>query len=99
MDDKVFVFSKSSTLKQFVGKLPTNYMFEYFVGLALKGLIFSKLNPFTKREIPMQYVMLCRIWYHLYNLENLRNTHGGGLLLVKLQTSVCNFIKVTLIYS
>ena len=29
--------------------------------------------------------MRCAIWYHLYNLENVKNTHGGMLLLVKLQ--------------
>ena len=35
-----------NTLKQFVGKLPTNCLsvFDHFVGLALKGLI-PKLNP------------------------------------------------------
>ena len=27
----------------------------------------------------------CAIWYHLRNLKNVRNTHGGLLLLVKLQ--------------
>ena len=25
--------------------------------------------------------MLCAIWYHLYNFENGKNTHGGVLLL------------------
>ena len=30
--------------------------------------------------------MLCAIWYHLYNLKNVKNIHGGKLLLVKLQT-------------
>ena len=30
-------------------------------------------------------VMFCAIWYHLYNLKNVKNTHGGMLLLVKLQ--------------
>ena len=32
-----------STIKQFVGKLPTNYLsvFDHFVGLALKGLKIS----------------------------------------------------------
>ena len=25
------------------------------------------------------------IWYHIYNLENVKNTNGGVLLLVKLQ--------------
>ena len=28
---------------------------------------------------------LCAIWYHLCNLKNVKNTHGGVLLLVKLQ--------------
>ena len=32
-------------------------------------------------------VMLCAIWYHLYNLKNVKNTQGGVLLLVKLQAS------------
>ena len=29
--------------------------------------------------------MCCAIWYHLYNLRNVKNIHGGVLLLVKLQ--------------
>ena len=29
--------------------------------------------------------MRCAIWYHLYNLKNVKNTHGGVLILVKLQ--------------
>ena len=27
-------------------------------------------------------VMLCIIWYYLYNLKNVKNIHGGVLLLV-----------------
>ena len=27
--------------------------------------------------------MFCAIWYHLYNLKNVKNTYGGVLLLVK----------------
>ena len=30
-------------------------------------------------------VMFCAIWYHLYNLKNMKNTHGGVLLIVSLQ--------------
>ena len=30
------------------------------------------------------YVERCAIWYHLYNLNNVKNTHGGVLILVKL---------------
>ena len=29
-------------------------------------------------------VMFYSIWYHLYNLKNMKNIHGGVLLLVKL---------------
>ena len=31
------------------------------------------------------YVVRCAIWYYLYNLTNVKNTHGGMLILVKLQ--------------
>ena len=34
--------------------------------------------------------MLCAIWYHLINFKNVKNTHGGVLLLVKLQASKSN---------
>ena len=30
-------------------------------------------------------VMLCLIWDHLYNLKNVKDNHGGALLLVTLQ--------------
>ena len=39
------------------------------------------------------YVMLCAICYHFFNLKNVKNTHGGLLLLVRLQALVCNFSK------
>ena len=37
--------------------------------------------------------MLCDIWYHLYILECMENTHKEVLLSVKLQASALNFIK------
>ena len=33
---------------------------------------------------PLLNVMPCAIWYHLYNLKNVKNTHGGVLISVKL---------------
>ena len=36
--------------------------------------------------------MFCAIWYHLYNLKNMKSTHGGLLLLVKLQASATHHI-------
>ena len=41
-----------------------------------------------------EYVMRCAIWYHLYNLKNVKNTHGGVLILIKLQALACNFTKI-----
>ena len=38
-------------------------------------------------------LMRCKIWCHLCNLKNVKNTHGGVLLLVKLQASSCTFTK------
>ena len=33
------------------------------------------------------------IWYYLYNLKKVENTHAGVLLLAKLQTEACNITK------
>ena len=35
--------------------------------------------------------MRCAIWYHFYNLKNVKSTHGGVLILVKL-------LKLTLLH-
>ena len=32
-----------------------------------------------------EYVIFCAIWYHLDNLKNVKNTHGGVLILAKLR--------------
>ena len=37
--------------------------------------------------------MRCAIWYHLYYLRDVKNTHGGVLLLVNLKAEACNFTK------
>ena len=36
----------------------------------------------------------CAIWYHLHNFKNLKNTHEGVLILVKLQAAACNFTTI-----
>ena len=35
------------------------------------------------RNYYLTFVMRCAIWHHLYNLRNVKNTHGRVLLLVK----------------
>ena len=34
------------------------------------------------------------VWYHLYNLRDVKKTHGGVLILVKLQALACTFTKI-----
>ena len=48
-------------------------------------LSFSCRTETKNRCFLWIYVMFCAIWYHLYNLKNVKKTHGGVLLLVKLQ--------------
>ena len=49
---------------------------------------------FTRR-----YVMCCVIWHHLYNLKNVKNTHGRVLFLVKLQAlKPATLLKVTFLH-
>ena len=42
--------------------------------------------------------MPCAIWYHLYNLKNVKNTHRGVLLLVKLQAKFLTLLKLKLLH-
>ena len=44
-----------------------------------------------------QVVMLCMIWYHLYNLKTVKNADREVLLLVKLQVLTCNSTKLTIL--
>ena len=37
--------------------------------------------------------MCCAIWYHSYNLKNVKSIHGRVLLLAKLQAKAWNFTK------
>ena len=53
----------------------------------------------AKLSATFKYVIRCVIWQHLYNLKNVKNTHGVVLILVKLQAEACNFIlKLTLLH-
>ena len=45
------------------------------------------------QSLEVYYVMHCAIFFHQYNLENVKNAHGGVLLLVKLQTEASNITK------
>ena len=41
------------------------------------------------------YVIFCAIWYHLYNLKNVKNTHGGVTLLRSCFSRFLNYTNST----
>ena len=63
------------------------------VDLYVLILLKINANEFLLLTIFGEYVVLCAIWYYSYNLKNVKNTHGGVLLIVKLQALACNFTK------
>ena len=46
-------------------------------------------------EITVAYITLCAIYYHL---ENVKNIHGGVIVLVKLQAKPVTLLKVSFLY-
>ena len=55
------------------------------VQLILMFSVFRTELKIALLHVASSYGMFCAIWYDLYNLKNVKNTHGGVLLLVKLQ--------------
>ena len=49
---------------------------------------YAGLKWVNIQNFNMKIVMLCAIWHHLYNLKNVKNTHGGVILLVMLQAAL-----------
>ena len=43
--------------------------------------IIKIITVYTRKINEVRYA----IWYYLYSLKNMKNTHGGVLILVKLQ--------------
>ena len=65
-----------------------------FLPILLGKCIISEWNIlFCIAKVIFSNETLCAIWYHLYELKNGKNTHGGVLLLVKLQVEPSNFTK------
>ena len=60
--------------------------------------VHSPTENMIQLNIFASYVKRWAIWYHLYNLKNVKNSHGGVLTLVKLQASACNLLKLTLLH-
>ena len=71
------LFNLANCVKQ---ALKTFEVAHFWVNSLAHGA-FSSFKP--DKRIRTLYVMFCTIWYHLYNLKNMKNTNGGILLLVK----------------
>ena len=55
-------------------------------------MYFGNWNSFI-----LSQMMRCTIWYYLYNFKNVKNTHGGVSILVKLKPATLlklNFTKI-----
>ena len=53
-----------------------------------------KLQAEALRDL-LDHAMRCVIWYHLYILKNVKNAHGGVLLLVELKPAT--LLEITLL--
>ena len=74
-----------------ISKLPPNLFLCRFRSLQMKlrRPLRTTHSTFVALQSDMNnfksYVMLCPIWYHLYNIKNVKNIHGEVLLLVSLK--------------
>ena len=68
--------------------------------LFLKKNLYKIYKIYKSIQMPQKYVVRCVIWYHMYNLKNVKNTHGGVVLSVKLQAllQVSTLLRVTLLH-
>ena len=70
-----------------------NDIFYTFKFIELSKTVQKKKTVKKRNFLNFLNVMRCAILYHYYNLKNVKKTHGGALLLVKLQAEACNFAK------
>ena len=69
----------SITVLYKINKFPGALMY------VLVKILVYKIWKYSISRYQTKYETLCAIWYHLYNFKKLKNTHGGVLLLAKLQ--------------
>ena len=71
-------------------------LLEPILTTVILSLIFTGILKDTSKEklyqerlqlqgLPVLVHIRCAIWYYLYNLKNVKNTHGAVLLLVKVK--------------
>ena len=68
-------------------------MFCYNCAGSLESIISFPIAYETSQQ--HLFVMLCVILYHLYNLKNVKNTHGRTLLLIKTKSNTPPWVFFT----
>ena len=63
--------------------------------MVVNGLTKFFYGYYFSSSLILDIVTLCAIWYHLYNLKNMRNIHGGVLLLVITKSSTPPWVFFT----
>ena len=69
----------------------------FFIISATANIVANSTKSSYGKIYGFLIVMLCTIWSHFYILKNVKNTHGGVLLSVKLQAPA-TLLKVTLLH-
>ena len=93
--DDIFQISNNSELQHHNLGWHISNIKQLKIAALQSWLIYFKYQTSQNCSITMLVVsirvMPCAIWYHLCNLKNVKNTHGGLLLLVEMQAWACNF--------
>ena len=63
----------------------------HYVAILLEKMLIWA--PFS--QLMCTFSLCINPCHHLHNLKNVKNNHGGMLLLLKMQVSTCNFTKST----
>ena len=83
------VYQRRTQTIQMDLSLPAQYVARYIIGQERLQIPTKIRETKTNLKMTTSYVMRCAIWYHFYNLRNVKNTLGGVLLAVKLLLHGC----------
>ena len=73
-----------SSISSFLSILKFIFFHRYFFNHQLSNLSFSRIVNIDNQ---ITFVVRCAVQYHMHNLKNVKNTHGGVLLLVNFNKS------------
>ena len=93
----LFLLFSLATVYSFIDVVFTKKALKQYTGTFFIFLLLFQVLSYPQQLLLLMfdiYVVRCVIWYHSHNFKNMKNTHGGVLILVKLQASACNITKI-----